>query len=152
MGDAPGPPVSREDVDAFLAECDDVIADWEGSPDAASWSADGSHENHYGWVEVGWTEDGASVYWAPAGTNRAPNPEMRGARLHLIVIDEAQSWFDAEPEPEPTDPLVSAFLRWRQSVWDAERQEPVVEGPPDPPRGLEAQRSPYGPRRRRRVR
>lgn len=27
------------DVDDFLAECDDVIEEWDGSPDAASWRA-----------------------------------------------------------------------------------------------------------------
>ncbi|NHN55786.1 hypothetical protein G9U51_08350 [Calidifontibacter sp. DB0510] len=36
--------VPSDDVDAFLAECDDVIDDWNGSADSASWSADGSHE------------------------------------------------------------------------------------------------------------
>jgi hypothetical protein len=36
--------MNREEVDAFLAEADDVIDDWEGSIDAASWSGDGSHE------------------------------------------------------------------------------------------------------------
>lgn len=36
--------MSRADVDAFLAQCDDVIEDWEGSVDAAGWAADGSHE------------------------------------------------------------------------------------------------------------
>jgi hypothetical protein len=32
------------DTDAWLAEADDILDNWEGSPDAASWSADGSHE------------------------------------------------------------------------------------------------------------
>lgn len=36
------------DLDAFLAECDDVISDWEGSTDSASWAADGSHERDTG--------------------------------------------------------------------------------------------------------
>lgn len=36
--------MSRRDVDEFLDQCDDVISDWEGSVDAAGWSADGSHE------------------------------------------------------------------------------------------------------------
>ena len=36
------------DLDAFLAECDDVIADWEGSDDSATWAADGSHEHDTG--------------------------------------------------------------------------------------------------------
>jgi len=40
--------MTRDDLDAFLAECDDVIDDWEGSYDAASWSADGSHEHDTG--------------------------------------------------------------------------------------------------------
>jgi hypothetical protein len=31
-------------VDDFLARCDDVLADWDGSADAAVWTADGSHE------------------------------------------------------------------------------------------------------------
>lgn len=54
------------DLDAFLAECDDVIADWEGSADSATWAADGSHEhdtlgNYYAedglpWYP-GWRED-----------------------------------------------------------------------------------------------
>lgn len=34
----------NHDVDEFLAKCDDVIDDWEGSPDSASWSADGSQQ------------------------------------------------------------------------------------------------------------
>lgn len=32
------------DLDAFLAECDDVITDWEGNGDSATWRADGSHQ------------------------------------------------------------------------------------------------------------
>lgn len=36
--------MNRDQVDAFLAEADDVIEDWEGSTDSASWSGDGSHE------------------------------------------------------------------------------------------------------------
>lgn len=36
--------MNRDEVDAFLAEADDVINDWEGSADSAAWSGDGSHE------------------------------------------------------------------------------------------------------------
>ncbi|HET7398978.1 MAG TPA: hypothetical protein VFJ94_10695 [Intrasporangium sp.] len=32
------------DVQAFLDQCDDVLADWEGSADSATWTADGGHE------------------------------------------------------------------------------------------------------------
>lgn len=35
----------RHNVEAFLDECDDVIASWEGSADSATWTADGSHQH-----------------------------------------------------------------------------------------------------------
>ena len=36
--------MSRGDVDAFLAECDDVLEDWTPGADAAGWSAAGEHQ------------------------------------------------------------------------------------------------------------
>lgn len=42
--------MSRSDVDAWLDECDDVLTDWAGSVDSATWAADGSHETDIsGW-------------------------------------------------------------------------------------------------------
>lgn len=33
------------DTDAWLAEADDILANWDGSADAATWSANGTHEH-----------------------------------------------------------------------------------------------------------
>lgn len=75
-------------VDEFLAAADDVIADWEGSWDAASWSADGSHQEpeplpparmylapwnpaprtSSAWTEIGWADAG-SILFADETTN-----------------------------------------------------------------------------------
>ena len=43
-------------VDEFLARANDVLADWEGSDDAATWAADGSHEHEvypYAYLDAG---------------------------------------------------------------------------------------------------
>jgi hypothetical protein len=153
--------VSREDVDAFLDQCDDVLTDWDErwSPDAATWSADGSHEKE----EVAWTNLG----WVETVSDGAFDGALNGARLMFVVIDEAwtiqseqvarqlAAYRDAAPVWEAfavSARRIGAALNAAAGLWDAERQEPRVEGPPDPPHGLEAQRSPYGPHRRRRGR
>jgi hypothetical protein len=103
------------DLDAFLAECDDVIADWEGSDDSASWAADGSHEHdtgghYYGSDRFGPT-DWLGELWreierqAIAATHR----ELDGRLLR--GIDNAV--FD-----EPS------FARVWLGEWDAETRHP----------------------------
>lgn len=53
--------MSRSDVDAWLDECDDVLTDWAGSTDSATWAADGSHETD----TSGWSYyDDAGLHWA----------------------------------------------------------------------------------------
>lgn len=70
------------DLDDFLATCDDVIDDWHGSFDSATWTADGSHE-HVVQVRIdlgplfGWA---AAVAAAARGINTAEAIRTNGTR------------------------------------------------------------------------
>ncbi len=70
--------MSRADVEDFLAELDDVVDDWEGSADSATWAADGSHEpteldgEYYGYDSPG----------SASGRGRLPADGWAG-RLYL---------------------------------------------------------------------
>ena len=62
-------------VDDFLAECDDVIEDWQGSVDSATWAADGSHEH-----------DTLGEYY---GLDIGPRS---GRNLDYAIFDETHEW------------------------------------------------------------
>lgn len=103
--------MNRDEVDDFLSRADDVIEDWEGSGDSASWSPDGSHEEaeirgHYGdignnpfagvgeWVggylrarlmgELAQYQDGCTC-----GFCERRREAMRGTNPDLVIYDEA---------------------------------------------------------------
>lgn len=154
--------MTRRDVDEFLAQCDDVLTDWDDrfAPDAATWTADGSHE-HAHEVDCDGGDDpdqwaalnlgGGMLLIAPVGT---PAPDghstegwveiggtMQGASVGFVVMDEALDAFDEAPGIS-------------DELWDAVRHEPVIAQPAPASRaqrraqrsaGTSAQRSPYGP-------
>lgn len=165
------------DVDAFLAEADDAIDDWESSPDAASWNADGSHE---------YDSDGDYYLCRPSpivdllshairqGT-RLASVEARGARPSLVIHDEAQLYI--APVNTPLQAAGAFDAMWQRlnglvapavgAVSDADQPsyhaigravEPRVtdsDAPTDDARqplarrrGVDAQTSPFGPQRR----
>jgi hypothetical protein len=122
--------MSRQDVDAFLAEADDVIADWEGSADSATWAADGSHQrdtggHYYGddinhaarlfdrLVQARAAQDwsiGDAAFTVDPATYQAPTAEevterwrrlAEGARVIGSAIAAADLIWTMDPDPEP---------------------------------------------------
>lgn len=177
--------MSRADVDAFLAECDDVLDDWEGSTDSASWAADGSHEYDTG--GEAYYYDGA---WPPriTSTYAATAEQIPDGYLADAMVRAARSWaasveaafreavnFDAEEvrlraiayDRETADAALrgardlartgirsSEAVRRIADALAARGGDPsgplVVDATPEPHRGIDAQRSPFGPRSHRR--
>lgn len=102
--------MSRADVDAFLAEADDVIADWEGSADAASWSADGSHEHDTGGEYYGADRFGMSLL--DSGMAAVERSIARGLAAHAgrtaflpggMIVGPSREALEALVRPTPLE-------------------------------------------------
>lgn len=183
------------DVGDFLADADDVIDDWESAADAASWSADGSHEydtdGDYYLSRAHWmtdllrraisnaleqfavlTEDLPSAWSTYEIATGEPRRPLR------IIRDEAQLFIAPVGAPLPTAAAAEAWSRIRAvafgglhaadapsygqipsyhaigravglNVAEPDASTADDDRPAVPRRrGLDAQRSPFGPQRR----
>lgn len=96
--------MSRADVDAFLAQADDVIDNWAGSMDSASWSADGGHEP---------AEIGGHYYGEDHQRARAEDTRGEGQRLFVggpwhgqtIIVSGGSEAVQTVGDLPPADPV-----------------------------------------------
>lgn len=126
--------MSSRDVDDFLAEADDVIDDWEGSHDSATWTADGSHEHntdgrYYG--EDQWdTSHGLFQFLPP----RFDTISVAPVGTPLTASRTLPGWRDLTPHAsqvriEPDLDAIHAMHERTEQVWANLRAAfaPVVE-------------------------
>jgi hypothetical protein len=72
--------VNREELDAWFAEADDVLADWCGSPDAAKWPPREVFENRTSPPTRPEAMEHALRLWQERNTGPAPRVGLDGRR------------------------------------------------------------------------